>query len=354
MSVSEYLLVVVLFFGFSLVINGLFLKFSDTLGLRTPKESGIRWDSTQKPSFGGITFYILFLISVIAYSMLDTEVGIVRNVEFLGLMLAASIGFVAGLFDDAFNTKPLIKLGLQVLTGIVLISSGTVINITENLFADSFITLIWVIGIMNAINLLDNMDAIASIVVIFILACFLVIMQLNGLVDGPYVFISVGLIAAIGGFLFFNWNPSKLYMGDTGSLFLGTIVAFLGIKYGWNMQVYEVEIPYWLKILAVLIIFIVPLTDTTTVFLKRIFSGRSPFIGGKDHTTHHLSYLGLNERAVALIYSIIGLISLLSIVKLLSLFNHWNGFLTLAFVSYIIVVSGGLFYIACINRDKEV
>lgn len=353
MAWNDSLFVVVLFFCFSLIINGLFLKFSSTLGLRTAKEAGVRWTSTQKPSFGGITFYILFLISVIAYSMLDPDAAIARNVEFLGLMLAVSIGFIAGLFDDAFNTKPLIKLGLQVLTAVVIIFSGSAINITGNLFADIVLTAVWVIGVMNAINLLDNMDAIASIVVIFILSCFLVIMQLNGFDDGPYLFISIGLIAAVGGFLFFNWNPSKLFMGDTGSMFLGTVVAFMGIKYGWNMDLEKAEIADWQKVLTVLVIFIIPLTDTTTVFFKRIVSGRSPFIGGKDHTTHHLSYLGLNERAVAMIYCIIGLVSLLAIVKLLSLFSHWNGFLTLAYVSFVAIVFGGLFYIAHLNRDKE-
>ncbi|HPE99466.1 MAG: MraY family glycosyltransferase [Bacteroidales bacterium] len=350
---NDIVLVVVLFFGFSLIINGLFLKFSSTLGLRTAKEAGVRWSASQKPSFGGITFYILFLISVISYSMLFPNAAMVRNVEFLGLMLAVSIGFIAGLFDDAFNTKPLIKFGLQILTAVVIIFSGSAICITGNMYGDMILTAVWVIGIMNAINLLDNMDAIASVVVIFILACFLVIMQLNGLNDGPYLFISIGLIAAVGGFLFFNWNPSKLFMGDTGSMFLGTAVAFLGIKYGWNIQLENAVVADWQKVLTVVVVFIVPLTDTTTVFIKRIFSGHSPFIGGKDHTTHHLSYLGLSERAVAMAYCLIGLLSLLAIVKLLSLFSHWNGFLTLAYVSYIVIVFGGLFYIAHLNRDRE-
>lgn len=353
MDWRDILLVVVLFFGFSLVINGLFLKFSSNLGLRTAKESGVRWTSAQKPSFGGITFYILFLISVIAYSMLDPESMLVRNVEFLGLMLAVSIGFITGLFDDAFNTRPMIKLGLQILTAGVIMFSGTVISISGILLVDYALTIIWVIGIMNAINLLDNMDAIASVVTIFILACFLVVMQLNGIVDGPYPFVSIGLIAAIGGFLFFNWNPSKLFMGDTGSMFLGSVLAFLGIKYGWNIQVSNTEVYEWQRILIVLVIFIIPLTDTTTVFFKRIMAGRSPFVGGKDHTTHHLSYLGLNERAVALIYCVIGLMSLLTILKFVSLFSHWNGFISFACITFIAVVFGGLFYIAHINRDKE-
>lgn len=344
---------VLLFFGFSLITNGLFLKFSDNLGLRTAKTNGVRWTATQKPSFGGITFYILFLISVIAYSMLESGSFMFRNTEFLGFMLAVSIGFVAGLFDDAFDTKPLIKLGLQIATAIVLILSGTWIQITGIFGMDIVITVIWVIGMMNAINLLDNMDAIASVVTVGILAAFLVIMQLNGLQDGPYLFVTLGLMAAIGGFLFFNWHPSKLFMGDTGSMFLGSTVAFLGIRYGWNLQIENVAIGQWEHLLVVLVIFIVPLTDTTTVFFKRIMSGKSPFVGGKDHTTHHLSYLGLSERWVAMVYCGIGLFIILAVVKMLPLLNQWNGFLTLGYGSFIIFVFGGLFYIAHLNRDRE-
>ncbi len=353
MNWTDILLVVILFFGFSLITNGLFLKFSDNLGLRTAKTNGVRWTATQKPSFGGITFYILFLISVIAYSMMDPGLGINRSREFLGFMLAVSVGFIAGLFDDAFDTKPLIKLGMQILVAVVLIFSGTFIQVSGFWYVDYMLTLVWVIGMMNAINLLDNMDAIASVVTVGILACFLVIMQLNGMHDGPYLFVTIGLMAAIGGFLFFNWHPSKLFMGDTGSMFLGTVVAFLGIRYGWNLKLDFAEPDVWQRILAVVVIFIVPLTDTTTVFFKRIISGRSPFIGGKDHTTHHLSYLGLGERAVAMVYCGIGLFCILAIVKMLPLLGRWNGFIALGYTTFVSVVFLGLFYIAHINRDRE-
>ncbi|PKP03099.1 MAG: hypothetical protein CVU11_09525 [Bacteroidetes bacterium HGW-Bacteroidetes-6] len=353
MNWYDILIVVILFLGFSLIINGLFLKFSDNLGLRTAKNNGVRWNPNQKPSFGGITFYILFLISVIAFSMLDPNAMLIRNIEFLGFMLALSIGFVAGLFDDAFDTKPFIKLGLQLLTAVVMIFSNTYIQITGVYSLNVAITLVWVVGIMNAINLLDNMDAISSIVVMSILATFLVIMQLNGLSDGPYLFVTIGLMAAIGGFLFFNWHPSKLFMGDTGSMFLGSVVAFMGIKYAWNLQLESLEPVAWQKVLVMLVIFIVPLTDTTTVFCKRICSGKSPFVGGKDHTTHHLSYLGLSERLVALVYIGIGLFSVLAILKMLTLLNRWNGFLTLGYVTFVSAVFFGLFYIAHLNRHKE-
>lgn len=346
----------ILALGFSVVTNGLFLKFSTTLGRRHERNHEIRWVKEEKPAFGGITFYIVFLLSIIAFLILDPEGAILfHNIEFLGFILAASIGFLCGLFDDAFNTRPLLKLGTQILAGVVIVYSGTFIHVSGIYWLDIAITLFWVVGIMNSINLLDNMDAIASFVSMGILGSILVINQLNGAQDDSYKFIIIGLIAAIGGFLFYNWHPSKLFMGDTGSMFLGIVLAFLGIKYAWNIELahYTQSVPQINKILLVLVIFILPLTDTTTVFIKRIISGRSPFQGGKDHTTHHLFYLGLKERWVALVYIMISLISLFIVLKMLQLIFDWNWFLTFGFGTYFIIVFGALFFISFLNRSED-
>jgi len=351
---------VVIFFllalGFSAITNGLFLKFSSNLGSRHSKGDQIRWAKDEKPSFGGITFFIVFLLSIIAFLILDPEGAVLfQNTEFLGFMLAASIGFLTGLFDDAFNTKPLLKLGSQILAGVVLVISGTIINISSIYWLDLLITVFWVIAIMNSINLLDNMDAISSVVTIGIFSSILVIIQLNGSEDGSYAFVIIGLVAALCGFLFYNWNPSKLFMGDTGSMFLGIVLAFLGIKYAWNVELAgQIQtVPLFNRLLLVLIVFLLPITDTTTVFFKRIMSGRSPFQGGKDHTTHHLFYLGLKERKVAMIYIIISLISVFIVLKMIELIFDWNSFMTLGFASYFIFVFGALFFIAHLNRSED-
>lgn len=341
---------------FSAVTNGLFLKFSFNMGRRDTRMDEIRWSKDDKPSFGGITFYIVFLLSIISFLILDPEGAVLfKNIEFLGFLLALSIGFLTGLFDDAFNTKPLLKLGSQILAGVILVISGTYIQISGIYWFDIAITMIWVIGIMNSINLLDNMDAISTVVTIGVLSSFLVIIQLNGAQDGSYAFVIIGLIAALGGFLFYNWHPSKLFMGDTGSMFLGIAVAFLGIKYAWNIQIVDnpLEVPTINKLMLVLVIFILPITDTTTVFFKRIMVGRSPMQGGKDHTTHHLFYLGLKERYVALIYVMISLISIFIVLKMIELIFDWNMFMTLGFGSYFILIFGALFFIAHLNRSED-
>ena len=356
MSWTSVLIFFLLAMSFSVVTNGLFLKFSSNLGSRQSKGDQIRWAADEKPSFGGITFFIVFLLSVISFLILDPEGAVLfQNSEFLGFMLASSIGFLTGLFDDAFNTKPFLKLGSQILAGMVLVISGTYISISGVYWLDVAITIFWIIAVMNSINLLDNMDAISSVVTIGILSSFLVIIQLNGSQDGSYAFVIIGLIAALGGFLFYNWHPSKLFMGDTGSMFLGIVVAFLGIKYAWNIEIADQPDagPVINRLLIVLVVFLLPITDTTTVFIKRILSGRSPLQGGKDHTTHHLFYLGLKERWVALIYVMISLISIFIVLKMVGLIFNWNSFMTLGFGSYFILIFGSLFFIAHLNRSED-
>ena len=106
---------------FSLLINGLFFKFAKSLGIRNTEDTIIRWGSQSKPAFGGISFFILFLFSIIANSFLFDHSNFILNVKFIGFILASTIGFLLGLFDDAFNTHPRLKFVIQILCSIILI-----------------------------------------------------------------------------------------------------------------------------------------------------------------------------------------------------------------------------------------
>lgn len=346
-----HLIFIALAFLFSLAVNALFLKFSTNLGIREYDKGMIRWTS-QKPAFGGISFYIVFLISNIAFSFILDNTFLFKNVEYLGFMLAASLGFLTGLFDDAFNTKPFLKLIAQIIAGGVIVLSGTVIQLFDAEWLNFLITIFWVIAIMNAVNLLDNMDAIATITVIGILGCTFLSMMLAGWQDNAFLYTLLGIGSALFGFLFFNWHPSKLFMGDTGSMFLGLIIAFMGIKFVWNMQPFLMGSSHWMQLIAVIIVFILPITDTTTVFIKRMAAGKSPFVGGKDHTTHHLVYFGLSERQVALVFAGISLLNAFVLSKVITSLDSWNSMITLGVASYIILVSGSLFIISLMNRKK--
>lgn len=324
---------------FSFLVNGILLKFSSNLGVRNQDNSSlIRWSSTTKPSLGGITFFIVFLLSLSVYSVFFDAQTSWMNIAIIGQICVIALAFIMGLADDAYNTKPLLKLFIQILCGVILILTGTYIQIFENQYINFTLTLFWIVGIMNSINMLDNMDAITSVVSIGILSSALIIIFITGNITGIHAFVIVGLIAAIIGFLFYNWHPSKMYMGDTGSQLLGVILGILGILFFWNnQQPWIPNIPSKQIIITVLA-FLLPITDTTTVVINRIMRKQSPFVGGKDHTTHHLSYLGLSDSQVAMLYLFLSLVSSVLILVIFHFLKFWEHYYTLIFGLYIIAV----------------
>src|SRR5436189_3101464 len=207
---------------FSLLINSLFMRFARTLGIREKGEMLVRWSSTSKPAFGGISFFILFLVCFTLHGVLfPGESQAALRPELLGLLAATSLGFLMGLADDAYNTRPLLKFLVQVACGFILVASGTSIDLFEARWANTALTIFWVVGMMNSINMLDNMDGITTAVSIAVLSAGAMAMLTLGPMDPVYMVLMVGTMAALSGFLFFNWHPSRMYMGDTGSQFLG-------------------------------------------------------------------------------------------------------------------------------------
>ena len=197
------------------------------------------------------------------------------------------------------------------------------------------------------------MDAATTSVSIIILLGILTGFILQDQLINPYTIIIMGVFASLLGFIKYNWYPSKMYMGDTGSQFLGIFLAVLGINFLWNHDS-NIEIYGWTKQLTVVILFfIVPIIDTSTVVIKRISKGKSPLVGGNDHTTHHLSYLGLSDRQVIYTLGAIGVMSV-SIGLYIQIYCHSWGILPLIFSStYILIVFSTIFYISCKNNDKE-
>jgi len=337
---------------FAILINGLLVKFSGNLGTRSNTNNQVRWNVQEKPSFGGISFFIIFLISISGLSFVFEISNSFHNVKLMGIIVAAAVGFLTGLFDDSFNTKVSVKLFSQILCGVILVFSGNVITLFDNNILNYILTVTWVVGMMNSINMLDNMDAISTIVSIFIfLAIFIENVMVSGLADDINMLL-LGIITGLIGFLIYNFPPSKMFMGDTGSQFLGVLLAAFSITYLWNHRETDgIEIPAK-QIVSVLLIFTLPIIDTTTVTIKRILKGRSPFVGGKDHTTHHLCYLGLSDTKVAMVFAFLSLVSMCLGLLCLHI-TVWNRWYTLGFVAYFLVVFTTLFSIANISKPKS-
>jgi UDP-GlcNAc:undecaprenyl-phosphate GlcNAc-1-phosphate transferase len=335
---------------FSLLVNSLFMRFARTLGMREKEQLIERWSASYKPAFGGIGFYILFLACFTLHGVLfPGEVAVLRP-ELLGLLAATSLGFLMGLADDAYNTRPVLKFMVQLGCGGILIASGTCINLFEAQWANVALTLFWVVGMMNSINMLDNMDAVATSVTIAILSAATVVMIATNAMDPVYMVLLVGTMAALAGFLFYNWNPSRMFMGDTGSQFLGVLIAFVGIRFFWNMQGPTGAWEPARQVIMPLIVFLLPIADTATVSINRIMRGHSPFVGGRDHTTHHLSYLGLSDGQVALVFIGLSLVNVFLAFTMARFIIIWGNLHTVAFVSYGLLVFGTLFAITRRSR----
>ena len=159
---------------FSLLINSLLLKFARTLGIRNNPELQIRWSNSVKPALGGISFYLTFLILfLLSDLLLSAPFDNFSTVGRIAFLCSLTIAFLLGLSDDAFDTKPLIKFSAQVVCSILLILGGIKINCFESEFLNYAMTSLWVVAIMNSFNMLDNMDAIATVTAIGIISYFI-------------------------------------------------------------------------------------------------------------------------------------------------------------------------------------
>jgi UDP-GlcNAc:undecaprenyl-phosphate/decaprenyl-phosphate GlcNAc-1-phosphate transferase len=322
----------------SFLINGLFLKFASNLGIRNTADTIIRWSPTTKPSLGGISFFLIFLISVVSYFIFFDQSKALFNKQLLGLLASCTLAFLLGLSDDAYNTKPLLKLIIQICCALILISTGTYISIFSNVYINYALSLFWIVGIMNSINMLDNMDGITTIVSITIIMGALFILYLNSDGRSIHTIILIGVASALIGFLFFNWHPAKMFMGDTGSQFLGLFLAAMGILYFWNTPDVHGELIQSKQFFVTILTFAIPLIDTTSVVINRILKGKSPFVGGKDHTTHSLFFMGVTEKRIAILYAGICFVSMFFNYLIITYIVNWGYLHIILFSIYFILL----------------
>lgn len=338
---------------FTIMINTILLRFVTTLGIRDKETTLIRWSAASKPSLGGISFFIVFFMSLSAYSIFFDSSHVMRNISAFGLIFTSGLGFLMGLADDAYNTKPILKFSIQILCGVVMILTDNYIQITPYEWMNYTLTVLWVVGLMNSINMLDNMDAITTVVSVFIILMMLCVLAIRQNYDGFEFFVLLGMGAALIGFLFHNWHPSKMFMGDTGSQFLGVFLAWFSIKLLWNSQDYYGLPIQFKQFSCVLIAFALPIIDTSIVSINRIRRGQSPFVGGKDHITHHLSYIGLSDSQVAMVFIGLSSISLFLIIAVLRFVENWEVLYTILSAGYFVILFACFFILTQVSGKKD-
>jgi len=286
---------------------------------------------------GGLAIYIAFISALLIIIFLTTFIlgNPFKLQELLSILMGASLMAAVGLWDDRHTLPAWAKLGLQLIPATVVFVAGVQVSLNLvdneylNLALNFAITICWILYITNAVNYLDNADGIAIMTSATTSAIFLLIAVLN-----EQQLVSVLAAAILGASLgFARYNlplpKSTIFMGDSGSLLLGFLLAVLGIKI--RVPTNNVQITWMVPI----IVLGLPIFDTALVFISRTRRGVSFFRGGVDHTTHRLVRLGMDGLALALGISLIsGALGLIAI------------FITQATLAEAYVVAATLIFIA--------
>jgi UDP-GlcNAc:undecaprenyl-phosphate GlcNAc-1-phosphate transferase len=268
-----------------------------------------RWHTRPTALLGGVgIFASVMAVSIWLLSRTEGSSPFTHTI-----LPACGLMFLIGLIDDIVNLKPYQKLVGQIIGAAIIVWSGLVLPWTSSIVFNSAITMFWLIGITNAVNMLDNMDGLAAgISAIAALFLALNFANLGQLTEATVVLI---LAAALVGFLIYNSHPASIFMGDCGSLFIGFFLASTALLTSTSGRTRS-----FLPVIAVPVLtLLIPIFDTTFVTLLRKLSGRAVSQGGRDHTSHRLVALGLTERrAVWLLYGLAALAGLLAIQV-----RHW-------------------------------
>lgn len=289
---------------------------------------GHKSHSSPVPYLGGTAIVTAFALVVGAGSLIrPPESG--RN-ELLVILGLAVVLALMGLVDDLRNLNPWFRLAVQFGAAIGVAMTGAGVTMFEWEPLNTAATVIWVVGITNAFNLLDNMDGLSAGVASIAAGWFFVIAAINGqfLVAG----LAVGLAGCALGFLRHNFHPARIYMGDAGSLFLGFMLAVIGLRLRFDGPM---EVTFMVPVLVLG----VAIFDTTLVTVTRLLHRRSPLSGGRDHTSHRLVFVGIPVPAtVALIYA--GAVSVGWLALVLSRVDRASGYLLVGWVMVVAAFLG--------------
>jgi UDP-GlcNAc:undecaprenyl-phosphate/decaprenyl-phosphate GlcNAc-1-phosphate transferase len=263
--------------------------------------SSDRWHKKPTALMGGIA---IFAAIAIPLAMITDPISIFRYIfrtddPLTGppsaaavILLGAAFLFALGLFDDFRNIKPHNKLIGQILAAALVVFLGFRLHWFNSLTLDTMVTLLWIIGITNAFNLIDNMDGLCAGV--GLVACVALAVLFQPLAQEPFL-VALILAGAMGGFLVYNFHPARIFMGDCGSLVIGFSVSVLVLCYA--------EMPqstHLMRFAVPTLMLLVPILDTTLVTIIRLLSGRKASTGGRDHTSHRLVLMGFSEKSAVL------------------------------------------------------
>lgn len=257
-------------------------------------------DKKKVIPFGGVAVILPFLITIWVFYFLGAIDS--RNLNLLLVMtLNISLMFFTGLYDDIIGSSPRVKITIQILIALILYLFGFRIERIGDWFElnnfSFLMTALWIVGITNSINLIDGEDGLASgIILLSCLTLFVVYLNRN-IYEAS--FFSIVLSGSILGFFIFNFPPAKIILGDTGSLPIGLLAALitlLPLNQGFTDEIYY---------LIPVIVFLIPIIDTSLSFFRRILKGKSPFLKDEKHLHHRLVHLGLTPlQSISILFGV--------------------------------------------------
>lgn len=306
----QILLTIAVGFAVSFASTPIVKGFAQKVGAIDVPRDGRRVHDHPIPRMGGLAIFLGFLISVVLF------IDITREVR--GILLGAVLIVACGAIDDVISLRAWIKLLVQIAAAVIAVLHGVVIEVfrNPNIFSDNEalilgalavpVTILWIVGITNSVNLIDGLDGLAvGVSTIASTTMFVVALLVS---EGGVAVILAALMGACLGFMPYNLNPAKIFMGDTGSLLLGYVLATVSVV---GMFKFYAIVTFVVPILALFL----PLFDTLCAIVRRLLRGQSPMHPDRGHLHHRLIDMGLSQKqAVAVLYSLSAVLGLCAVV----------------------------------------
>lgn len=319
-------MIAIAYLGFFLTALVLAVAFTWAVRHQAVKHHLFRRDSNARhihseeiPRFGGVAIYLAFHVSLIlvvgGFYLFGKDPGFFTTV-LQKILPAAGLVFILGLVDDIYDVRPWMKFGVQTVAAFILYSEGLGVRQLTYFTGDLYfrtsiglaLTILWVVGITNAFNLIDGLDGLAAGSALFSTVAVFIVALLSG--SDAVAMITVGLAASILGFLRFNFSPATIFLGDSGSLFVGFMLSAIGLA---GVQ----KSPTLVAVAIPVVACGLPILDTMVAIARRVLSGKSIFGADREHIHHKLLDRGLTQRQVViLLYGVSALCAFLSLFLL--------------------------------------
>jgi UDP-GlcNAc:undecaprenyl-phosphate GlcNAc-1-phosphate transferase len=267
----------------SWVVVTLSIRLAHRLEVFDHPDGGRKTQVRPIPNLGGVAVALAFTAVILAGVLITDRLGFVLG---LGVLVPALAAAVIGFLDDRSHLNPYVRLVLQAGVGLLAWLMGTRIALSGNEVLDALLLILWIMVIINGTNLLDNSDGLAASTVLIMSVGAAIVAAVYG--QALVSLMGVALVGVSIGYLWHNWFPAKVYMGDSGAYFLGTLVAIMAVR------LKPEGVPPSIGVLIVVLLVLLPLVDTTYVVIKRLRRGVHPFTAGRDHLSHVLQGRGMS------------------------------------------------------------